>query len=135
MIISDFQRSSWSGADFSALPADTRIQLESLAPPSGETLPNLAVLKITPHGRVQQNRPLQLDVEIGNYSPVASDVQVELSVGRLVTSLHGLCPPMVSTTLSTTIQPSEAGWQSGERASSTRPMRYPPTTPDRLFSM
>ena len=31
VIISDFQRSSWSGADFSALPADTHIQLESVA--------------------------------------------------------------------------------------------------------
>ena len=32
VIFSDFQRSSWAKADFSALPADTVIKLESTAP-------------------------------------------------------------------------------------------------------
>ena len=57
---------------------------------------------------------MQLDVEIGNYAPAASDVHVELSLGRWTTSLHGLCPPIVKTTLSTVLEPSEAGWERGE---------------------
>jgi len=114
VIISDFQRSSWSNADFSALPADTHIQVESVAPPAGASHSNLAVLRITPRGRVRQNRPLQLDIEIGNYTDAPSDVHVQLSLGQATTSLHGLCSAMATTILSTTIEPAEAGWQAGQ---------------------
>ena len=43
VIFSDFQRSSWSKADFSAVPAETVIKLESTAPRG--SLPNLAILR------------------------------------------------------------------------------------------
>ncbi|MDB5173691.1 MAG: hypothetical protein JWN51_2464, partial [Phycisphaerales bacterium] len=112
VIISNFQRSNWATADFSPLPKDTRILLESVAP--AEVPPNVAVLKVTPRGRVEQGRDVRMDVEIGNYSPAARDVQVDLSAGRVTARLQGVCPPGVKTTLSTTIVAPEAGWQAGE---------------------
>ena len=46
IVISDFQRTSWANADFSVLPADTKIELESVAP--GRTAGK--------HGRVGSDR-------------------------------------------------------------------------------
>ncbi len=68
VVVSDFQRSTWAKADFSPLPADTQIQLESTAPP--EPLANLAILRV--EGRTAGSQAsTQLDVEVGNYSPTA----------------------------------------------------------------
>ena len=65
--MSDFQRSSWAMADFSPLPADTQIQLESTAPATPPA--NLAILKVEGRTTGAQGN-VQLDVEVGNYSPL-----------------------------------------------------------------
>ena len=49
VVISDFQRSNWATADFSPLPKDTVIQLQSVAPK--QTPANLAVLRAGVRGR------------------------------------------------------------------------------------
>src|SRR5205807_842283 len=58
IVVSDFQRSDWSSADFSLLPKDTAIRLESVAPPQSPA--NLAVLRVAAQGRVEQDREVRL---------------------------------------------------------------------------
>jgi hypothetical protein len=112
VIVSDFQRSNWSAADFSPLPKDTVIHLESVAP--AETPANVAVLAVRAVGRVEKGRELRIEVDIGNYSPAPRDVQAELKFADATYPLHGLCPSALVTTLTTTIVPATAGWQAGE---------------------
>jgi hypothetical protein len=111
IIISDFQRSNWSSADFSALPKETLIQLESVAanPAPG----NIGVLRVAAQGRLEQGREVRIEVDVGNYSTTPQTVQAELSVGSQTYRLSGLCPPMVKATLGTDIPLPAAGWQSG----------------------
>ncbi len=112
VIISNFQRSNWSNVDFSPLPSDTRIQLESVAPAT--TPDNIAVVKVAAVGRAEQGRETRIDVEVGNYSKAAREVDVLLTVGRATARLKRVCPPGVKTLLSTTLVPADAGWQGGE---------------------
>lgn len=112
VIVSDFQRSNWSAVDFSPLPEDTLIQLESVAP--SETPPNLAVLKVAPQGRTEQGQPAKFEIEIGNYSTARQQVRVELTLGDTVYHVEGVCPKGVRTTLVTEVTlPPAAGWVSG----------------------
>jgi hypothetical protein len=112
VVVSDFQRSNWASADFSALPKDTAIHLESVAPK--QTPANVGILAVRGQGRVEQGRELRLEVDVGNYSPAARDVNVEVRVGDATSRLSGLCPAGQVTTLSTPLVPAAAGWQSGE---------------------
>lgn len=113
IVVSDFQRADWAAADFAPLPADVVIQLESVAP-AGEMPANLAVQRVAAAGRVEQGREVAVEIDVGNYSRVARQVQAELTLGGSTYRLEGLCPPGVKTTLATTIVPRDAGWQTGE---------------------
>jgi hypothetical protein len=111
VVVSDFQRSTWSKANFSPLPADTHIQLESTAPP--EPPANLAILRVD--GRTGGSQAsTQLDVEVGNYSPTARKITVEVALGNSTWRLSGACPPHRTTTLSEEIGVRQTGWQTGE---------------------
>jgi hypothetical protein len=112
VVISDFQRTNWASADFSVLPEDTRIQLESVAP--AQPLANLAILRIGTPDRVEQGREARLEVDVGNYSPTPRQVQVEIVLGEAVYRAEGLCPAQTRTTLSTEVPLRSAGWQTGE---------------------
>jgi hypothetical protein len=112
IVISDFQRSNWAAADFSALPKDTLIQLESVAP--AEPPANLAILNISCHDRIEQNRDIRMEVEVGNYSPAARQVHAELKVGDASYQLEGLCPAGMTVTLTTKIKLNQIGWQVGQ---------------------
>ncbi len=109
--MSDFQRTAWAKANFSPLPADTHIQLESTAP--AEPLANLAVLRVDGHAAGSQGS-VQLDVEVGNYSPTARKIAVEVALGNSTWRLSGTCPPGRRTTLSEEIGVRKPGWQTGE---------------------
>lgn len=111
VIVSDFQRTNWASVDLGALPLDTLIQFESLAPE--EPLANLAVVRAGAPGRVEQGHEVRIEVEIGNYSPTARQVQIEVAVGDSLSRSEGLCPPGVRTTLTVDVTPRGAGWQSG----------------------
>ena len=74
VIISDFQRANWAAADFSILPAETRIELESLAPQTA--LANLAVLRVGATGRPTVGESAHIEVEIGNFTPAARRVEL-----------------------------------------------------------
>jgi hypothetical protein len=112
VVISDFQRTNWASADFSVLPEDTRIQLDSVAP--AQPLANLAILRVGSPDRVEQGRDVRLEVDVGNYSPTPRQVQVEIVLGEAIYRAEGLCPPNTRTTLSTEIPLRGAGWQTGE---------------------
>src|SRR5688572_3290947 len=112
VVISDFQRANWAAADFSSLPKETLIQFESAAPK--DVPANLAVLKVAPQGRVEQNRETRLDVEVGNFSATPRDVQVEVNVGGATARVGGHCPAGGRSTLSGTVVLPSAGWQGGE---------------------
>lgn len=112
VIVSDFQRTGWGNVDFSILPEKTRIQLESVAP--AETPPNLALLGISNPGHSEQGGPVELEAEVGNYSPTPRTVQVEFSVGGAAYRAEGLCPPNGRTRLSTTAILQAGGWQAGQ---------------------
>jgi hypothetical protein len=111
VILSDFQRTNWTTADFAPLPRDTKIELKSV----GEAeRPNVGILRVSAPGRAEQGRELRVEVEVGNYSATARDIQVELIIGKGTYRLSGLCPPGLSNVLSTTLTPTEPGWQLGE---------------------
>ncbi len=78
VILSDFQRTQWTTADFSGFPRDTAIQLESTS--TAETPPNLAVLQVSGSGRAEVGRPLVIEVHVGNFSTAALPVEVELAL-------------------------------------------------------
>jgi hypothetical protein len=111
VVVSDFQRTAWTRADFSPLPKDTHIQLESTAP--AETPANLAILRVD--GRTAGSQgSTQLDVEVGNYSPTARKVTVEVAIGNSTWRLTGVCPPGRKTTLTEELGARKPGWQIGE---------------------
>jgi hypothetical protein len=112
VVVSDFQRTNWAAADFSALPAGTAIQLESVAPAA--TPANLALLAVRADGRVEQGRTFRLEVEVGNYASAARQVEAEVVLGESALRLNGLCPAGVKTTLTTELVLAQPGWQTGE---------------------
>lgn len=112
IVISDFQRSNWVAADFSVLPKDTIIELESVAPV--ETPANLAIVRVGPQGRVERGRPFRLEVEIGNFSPTPRPVTVEVTVGEHQFRLQGTCTAGGKSTLVTEAKIDAEGWQAGE---------------------
>jgi hypothetical protein len=112
VVVSDFQRSNWSNADFATFPKDTAIQLESVAP--DEAPANLGILHVASQGRAEIGREVRLDVDIGNYSLTPRLVRVEVALGNAVYQLEGNCAPNSKTTLSAQILPHSVGWQVGE---------------------
>jgi hypothetical protein len=94
VLISDLQRSNWGAADFSTLPADCKIVLESVAP--AQTLDNVAIVGVSVRaaggGRPAAGEPGQADVEIANYSAAPRTVQVEIQLAGRTYHLEKLCP-------------------------------------------
>lgn len=112
VVVSDFQRNNWANADFSVLPQDTRIELQSIVPE--EPLANLAILNVASQGRAEIGRELRVEVAVGNYSTTPRRVNVELDLGDDVYVLEGSCAPQSRTTLTTDLLPRSVGWQTGE---------------------
>ena len=111
VIVSDFQRTPWSTADFSALPREAVIHLESVAP--AEPPPNLAILRVGGPGRAEAGRSALVEVEVGNYSPTPRQVRVELMIGDVPTPLEGTCAARSRTTLTAEVVPRAVGWHAG----------------------
>jgi hypothetical protein len=111
VVISDFQRSNWSKADFSPLPSDTTIQFESTA--SAEPPANVAILRVDGRSAGSQ-AGMQLDVEVGNYTSAARKISVDVTVGDSTYRLTGACPPGSRTTLTEEVRSRLPGWWPGE---------------------
>ncbi|MFI5456332.1 MAG: BatA domain-containing protein [Isosphaerales bacterium] len=111
VILSDFQRTQWATADFSVFPRATAIHLEFAG--TAEAPPNLAVLRVGGSGRAEVGRPFKIEVDVGNFSPAARQVEVELSLADASYRQNGLCAAGTKTTLSIEFVPRTAGWQTG----------------------
>ena len=111
IVVSDFQRSNWAGADLACLPESTRIQLQSTA--GDEPPANLALLRAEFRGRASIGGTAQLEVEIGNYSPTPRHVSAEVTLGEATFRLDGTCPANRRTTLVQEVPLQQAGWHVG----------------------
>lgn len=111
VVVSDFQRSNWAAVDFSILPKDTRIKLESVATP--ETLANIAIESARFLEQPTAGAPATLEVEVGNFSKAARNVNVEVTIGPAVVNLAGGCPAGRSTLLTAEVSLPSTGWQVG----------------------
>ncbi|MGB6042252.1 MAG: BatA and WFA domain-containing protein, partial [Pirellulales bacterium] len=111
VVVSDFQRTNWAAADFSSLPEDTLIQLESVAPT--EPPENLAVTGVRCEGRPAEGREVRLEVEVGNFAATTRNAKVEVTLGDAAYQLEELCPPRTKTVLSKDIVVRKAGWLAG----------------------
>jgi len=110
IVVSDFQRANWAAADFAQLPEDTQIQLE---PVTAEEPPaNLAILRAEARARSARGRRVQLEVDVGNFTPSARQAVVEVAVGEATLRLKATCPSG-KTTLSDEVELKDLGWQSG----------------------
>lgn len=112
VVVSDFQRASWARADFGRLPAGTQIQLEQVAP--AQAPPNVAVLRAEGAARSARDRTIQLAVEVGNFTPAARKVEVEVDLGGRTWRLEGAVPDGGRAVLTAEIQLRSLGWQWGE---------------------
>lgn len=109
VVISDFQRSNWARADFSPLPRQTQIQMEAT---SGDATPaNIAILRSQLQQRTAIGGATQVEIEIGNYSPLPRRITAEVAIGEQTFRVEGMCPPDRRTTLVQEIQLQQAGWQ------------------------
>jgi hypothetical protein len=112
IIVSDFQRSSWSAADFSVLPANTRIRFEAVSPP--QRLSNVAIVRAEGRAMAAGGRGVQLEVDVLNSAPAPRQVAVEFSLGESAWRLSGVCPADGKTTLSLPVDLRQSGWQHGQ---------------------
>jgi len=112
VILSDFQRANWAKADFSVLPQQTQIQLESVAPP--ETPPNVAILRAAGRAPSRGGGRVAIEVEIGNFSATPRSVTAEVAIEDAVWHLKGACPAQGRTVLSEEVEIHAQGWLSGE---------------------
>lgn len=97
VIISDFQRTNWATAAFEQFPPGTKIQLESVA--TSPTAANLGITRVACRPLGSRQERMLLEVDIGNYSPAARKVTVEVTLGQGVFRFTAACPPRVVTTL------------------------------------
>jgi hypothetical protein len=111
VIVSDFQRANWARADFSVLPTETQIQLESVAPP--KALANLAVAGVRVVGQGSE-RSGRLEVDVGNWSATSRQVTVEVSIGDATRRVIGSCPAGRLTTLTDELAALGDGWHIGK---------------------
>ena len=90
IVVSDFQRSNWTRANFGPLPEATLIQLESVA---GVPAPeNLAILGVAADAAGARGRSTQLRVEIGNFSPQTAQRRRRGHAGRNHAAAEGGLP-------------------------------------------
>jgi len=111
IIVSDFQRSNWTAADFSVVPAGTEIMLESVA--AAEPPANLAILHAGVQGRPAQGEEMRIEADIANYSPLVQKVRCEIAIGDAAFVLEGSCPANGRITLAQDAPLPGSGWLGG----------------------
>ncbi|HEY5314663.1 MAG TPA: BatA and WFA domain-containing protein, partial [Pirellulales bacterium] len=111
IVISDFQRTNWASADFAGLPQQTRIVLESVAPP--QPPPNLAIVRVGSTGGDSAGQEALVEVEVANFSTTPQTVNVEIELGSQLHRLTGVCGARARLTLTRPLGPSSTGWHSG----------------------
>jgi hypothetical protein len=106
IVVSDFQRGSWSRADFSVIPEDVKITFESVAPEQAPA--NVGLVGATIRNRGTNGGNASVEIEAANYGPLGRTIDVELKIGEQVRRLQASCAPYAKTTLATEITASAA---------------------------
>jgi len=114
VVVSDFQRSNWAKADFSGLARGVQIQLESVAP--AQTPSNLAILRATARATGSHGRQVQLEIEVGNFSPAPTTATVEATVGDSTWRREVTVPSGRRTVVGDQLELRQSGWQPGRAA-------------------
>ena len=110
IVISDFQRSNWSNLYLDSIPANTKIQLESVASDTGS---NIAITGFRVSGRAIVDSDVLLEFDIANFSDQESDVQANIDLGDSQTEVRGKIGPQSVTTLTSPMKFSQARWVTG----------------------
>lgn len=111
VIVSDFQRSSWARADFSKLPADTKVRLVSI---HGEkTLGNLAIQQVRLSSAPTVGKPVTVLVDIANHSDNSRNVQCRLQLGNINQQADVTLKAQSESTLQIPVDWQSSGWQTG----------------------
>lgn len=111
VIVSDFQRTSWAQADFSVLPRETKITLDSAA--ARNKLTNLGISAARIVGQTEEGTNGRIEIDVGNWSPTPRAISVEVQIGNSTRMLTGECPAGRQTTLTDDFALSDLGWYSG----------------------
>lgn len=111
LIVSDFQRSNWSTADFSVLPQNCEIRLHAVT--EQKEIPNLAITGASTIGRVEAGRESEFSVEVANSSATPRHVRVELTLESVTVPFEGHVPPHARTVLGRQVPTIGSGWQQG----------------------
>jgi hypothetical protein len=78
--LSDFQRSNWADVSFEELPASTRLFFVDVS--GGADRPNTALLSLaSPSREVSVGEKVRLDLVVGNWTPDAATLPIEVLVG------------------------------------------------------
>lgn len=112
IVITDLQAVNWRDADYTVLPTNTTIQLETVAPQGKPA--NLAITRVATRGRVEQGAPAAVEVRVSNHSPTTRDVTVDLELGDFVQRLEGVCPAGEAIVLTADVRISESGYKQGQ---------------------
>lgn len=113
VIISDFQRSGWAGADLSPLPEGTLVQWESVAPAT--PLSNLALVDVRVDAQDAASGPSRCEIDVYNGSPHLRNLEIELRIGSSLWNVPASCPAGSVTTLAKELRwnKGETGWRAG----------------------
>ena len=111
VIVSDFQRSSWARADFSQLPADTKVRLVSIG--DSKPLGNLAIQQVRLSSAPTVGKTVTVLADIANHSDDSRQVQCRLQLGRINQQSSATLSPQSETTLQIPVQWQGSGWQTG----------------------
>lgn len=110
IVVSDFQRTNWTRADFSVLPKETRIQLDSVAPAA--TPANVAILGAAVRPVAVGESAVRLEIELGNFTPSSRNLSLEVQWGGAAHRLETVARPGLST-VSETIRGEASPWTVG----------------------
>jgi hypothetical protein len=112
VIVSDFQRSNWARADFTALPVGTKIQFESVT--ARERPANFGIAAVRTTGAEANGAQAQLEVDVANGTEAARQVEVEVQLGQSLWRLKGSCQAERTATLTQEVELKEGGWLPGK---------------------
>jgi Aerotolerance regulator N-terminal/von Willebrand factor type A domain len=110
VIISDFQRSNWGTLQLDSVPQGTKIQFHSVALPDAN---NVAITAARVSTEPIVGQPVNLEIQVANYSNIESKVNCQIQVAGLTRTLETTVPPETTRTLTESVTFDEVGWKYG----------------------
>ena len=111
IVISDFQRSNWSNLFLDSIPKNTKIQLESVAPP--EPLNNVAITGFRLSGRAIVDSDVILEFDVANYSDQDADIRANIDLNDMQQAVTGKVNAQSVGTLTASMKFAQPQWVSG----------------------